>query len=126
MAVEIYDIDAVKSQLGEVLDEFIVDVRSVPLPVCSVRCEVCGVWCEVCMCGVCGVCVCVCVQPTPAQVTGERCDKAGQTETQRPDERTGVCVCSTYVCEWLLCVCVTAERAGESGSLSAKQSSQTG
>ena len=29
MAVEAYDIDAVKSQLGEVLDDFIVDVRCV-------------------------------------------------------------------------------------------------
>ena len=30
MAVELYDIDAVKSQLGEVLDDFITDVRSAP------------------------------------------------------------------------------------------------
>lgn len=27
MAVEMYDIDAVKSQLGEILDEFITDIR---------------------------------------------------------------------------------------------------
>ena len=31
MAVETFDIDAVKSQLGEVLDEFIADIRYVYL-----------------------------------------------------------------------------------------------
>ena len=46
MAVEIYDIDAVKSQLGVVLDEFIVDLRygavGVGVGVCARTC--------VCMC----------------------------------------------------------------------------
>ena len=31
MAVETHDIDAVKSQLGEVLDEFIADIRYAPI-----------------------------------------------------------------------------------------------
>ena len=87
MAVEIYDIDAVKSQLGEVLDEFIVDVRSVPLPVCSVRC-VCGV-CVVCVC----VCVCVCVYSQRLPKLPEK--DVTKLDRQRRDVRMKelVCVC---------------------------------